>query len=52
MAVGLTTLVNMGTKATIAWTTGGAAFGPPLMRGYAAGMAAGALATVWVVLIR
>ena len=43
VAIGLTTLVNMGTKAGIAWTTGGAAVGRPVLRGYAIGMAAGAL---------
>lgn len=50
VAVGLTTLANMGTKVTIGWTTGRAAFGWPLIRGYAAGIAAGGLATAWVVL--
>lgn len=50
VAVGLTTLANMGTKAAIGWTTGRAAFGWPLIRGYAAGIAAGGLATAWVVL--
>jgi uncharacterized membrane protein (DUF4010 family) len=51
VAVGLATLANMGSKATIAWITGGAAFGWPLLRGYVVGMSAGLLATMWVVLI-
>jgi uncharacterized membrane protein (DUF4010 family) len=46
MAIGLTTLVNMGTKAGIAWATGGSAVGWPLLRGYAAGVTTGALATL------
>lgn len=50
VAVGLATLVNMGTKATIGWVSGGAALGRPLVHGYAAGMGAGVLATAWVLL--
>lgn len=50
VAVCLTTLVNMGTKGAIGRITGHAAFGRPLIRGYAAGMAAGGLATAWVAL--
>lgn len=51
VAVGLATLANMASKATIACITGGAAFGWPLLRGYAVGMSAGALAMMCVVLI-
>lgn len=50
MAVGLTTIANMGTKSTITWTTGGAAVDWPVLRGKAAGMAVGALAVAWVML--
>lgn len=50
VAVGLATLVNMGTKATIGRVSGGAAFGRPLVQGYAAGMGAGVLATAWVLM--
>ncbi len=45
-AVGLTTLANMFTKASIAAAIGGAGMGWPVLRGYALGMATGALA--WV----
>ncbi|MCW5660014.1 MAG: DUF4010 domain-containing protein [Burkholderiaceae bacterium] len=51
VAVGLATLANMGSKATIACITGGAIFGWPLVRGYVVGMSAGALATLGVVLM-
>ena len=50
VAVGLTTVANMGTKATIAWTTGGAAVGWPVLRGYAVAMAVGAVTVAWAVL--
>lgn len=50
VAVGLTTVANMGTKATIAWTTGGAAVGWPVLRGYVVAMAVGAVAVAWAVL--
>ena len=46
IAIGLATAVNMGTKTVIAWTSGGAAVGRPVLRGYAVGMAAGAAAAV------
>lgn len=46
IAIGLTTLANMGTKAAIAWTTGGAVLGGSIVRGYSAAMAAAALAAV------
>ena len=48
IAIGLTTLVNMGTKVGIAWITGGAAVGGPVLRGYAVGLAAGGAAAVAV----
>lgn len=50
VAVGLTTIANMGTKATIAWTTGGTAVGWPVLRGYVVAMAVGAVAVAWAVL--
>lgn len=50
VAVGLTAIANMGTKATIAWTTGGAAVGWPVLRGYAAAMTVGAVTVAWAVL--
>lgn len=50
LAVGLTAIANMGTKAAIAWTTGGAAVGRPVLRGFAMGIAVGALAVAWAVL--
>lgn len=50
LAVGLTTIANMGTKAAIAWTTGGVAVGWPVLRGFAMGIAVGALAVAWAVL--
>lgn len=50
LAVGLTTIANMGAKAAIAWTTGGAAVGWPVLRGFAMGIAVGALAVAWAVL--
>ena len=46
-AISLTTLANMGTKASIAWTTGGAAVGWPVLRGYAVAMAVGAVTLAW-----
>jgi uncharacterized membrane protein (DUF4010 family) len=51
VAIGLTTLVNMGTKAGIAWTTSGAAVGRPVLRGYAIGMGIGALAAFAVMFL-
>jgi len=50
IAIGLATLVNMGTKVGIAWTTGAAAVGAPVLRGYAVGLAAGAAAAAAVLL--
>jgi len=50
VAVGLTTLANMGTKATIAWTTGGAGIGWPVLRGYAVAMTVGAATVAWAAL--
>lgn len=50
VAVGLTAVANMGTKATIAWIIGGAAVGWPVLRGYALGMAVGAATVAWSVL--
>ncbi len=50
LAVGLTTLANMVTKASIAWKIGGAAVGWPVLRGYAVAMAVGAFAVGWSVL--
>lgn len=50
VAIGLTTIANMGTKATIAWTTGGAAIGWPVLHGYAAAMTVGAMTVAWAVL--
>lgn len=47
VAIGLTVLTNMVAKAAIAGATGGAGFGWPLLRGYAFGLAAGALAMAW-----
>ena len=44
MAVGLTTVANMVTKALIAWKIGGAAVGWPVLRGYGVAIALGALA--------
>lgn len=50
LAVGLTTVTNMVTKASIAWKIGGAAVGWPVLRGYAAATAVGAFAIGWSVL--
>ncbi len=53
LAVGLTTLANMLTKAAIAWKVGGVAVGWPVLRGYAVAMALGAaFALGWTVLPR
>lgn len=50
LAVGLTTVANMVTKASIAWKIGGAAVGWPVLRGYAVAMAVGAFAIGWSIL--
>ena len=50
LAVGMTTVANMVTKASIAWKIGGTAVGWPVLRGYAVAMAVGALAIGWSVL--
>ena len=50
LAVGLTTVANMVTKASIAWKIGGAAVGLPVLRGYAVAMALGGFAIGWSVL--
>lgn len=46
IALGLATLANMATKASISWTTGGSAVGWKVLRGYGAGMALGAITVV------
>jgi len=51
LAIGLTTVANMVTKATIAWIVGGAAVGMPVLGGYAVALAVGALAIGWSVLL-
>ena len=50
MAVGLTAVANMVTKASIAWKIGGAAVGWPVLRGYVVAMAVGAFAIGWSIL--
>ena len=50
LAVGLTTVANMLTKASIAWKIGGAAVGWPVLRGYAVAVAVGGFAMGWSVL--
>ena len=50
LAVGLTTVANMVTKASIAWKIGGAAVGWPVLRGYAVAIAVGAFAIGWSLL--
>ena len=50
LAVGLTTVANMLTKALIAWTIGGAAVGWPVLRGYGVAMVVGAFAIGWSIL--
>ncbi len=50
LALALTALTNMVTKATIAWTTGGAAVGRPVLRGYAITVVVAGLLLGWSVL--
>ena len=53
LAIGLTTVANMLTKASIAWKVGGAAVGRPVLRGYALTMAlSAAFALGWSFLLR
>lgn len=46
LALCIAALSNMLTKVTMAWSTGGAAMGRPLLKGYAIGVLAGGLALV------
>lgn len=49
LAIGVTTVANMVTKALISWRLAGAALGWPVLRGYLAALALGALALGWSV---
>jgi uncharacterized membrane protein (DUF4010 family) len=51
VAIGLTTMANMGSKAGIAWVTGGSAVGWPVLRGYAVGLVVGMLAALGSLLV-
>lgn len=49
LALALTALTNMVVKAAIAWTTGGATLGRPVLRGYALTIAVGGAVLGWSV---
>jgi len=49
LALALTALTNMVTKAAIAWTTGGSPLGWLVLRGYAITIVAGGLLLGWSV---
>lgn len=51
-ALGLAAAANMVTKAGIAWTTGGAQVGRPVLAGYLVAMACGAVTLTWGVVPR